>query len=145
MTDGLVQQFSNLGGLNSRGLGVRGELSGKRGTEGGNPRQILAQSVMQLPPEPFLFTVSGLKDFDFQIFTQGNVAGDRVDLPAGAQTIGVPLKPLVRAILTAVAILEQNRAPATGELFDFGQGGGAVAGMDEIEEEEIVSNLLLAF
>ena len=68
------------------------------------------------------------------ILVRGDVAGDRVELPAGERTIGVPLQPLVRAILAAIAILEEKRAAAMGDLVNLGQCGGAVVGVEELEE-----------
>jgi len=111
VTDGLVQQSGDLGGLNRRGFGVCCELSRKRRTESGDAGQVLAQSVMQLPPRALSFSITGLKNFVFQNFVLGDVAGDRIDLSPATQTIRVPLKPLIRAILAAIAILEENRAP----------------------------------
>jgi len=134
LTDGLVQQSGDLGSLDRRGLGTRRQLSGKRGTEGGDAGQILAQPVMQFAPQALFFPITDIEDLPFQPLPVGDVTGCRVDQSAVRQGTRVPLEPPVGAILAKITILEGNRLSAAGEHRNFRQRTLVVVRVHEIDK-----------
>src|SRR6478735_9663924 len=78
LADGFVQQLSDLCGCRrSSRVGVHGKVPRQSGAESGNARQRLAQAVVQLAAEVFLFAASDLGYLAFrQIQPEGSPERD---------------------------------------------------------------------
>ena len=107
----------------------RGQLFGKCRTEGCNTGHCLAQTVVQLAPEPRLFLIEDLENFPLQPSLGGDVPRRGVNLPEFRYRQRVPLQQTVRAVLVAVAILKEDRFFAFAEVADLRSGRAAVVGV----------------